>query len=416
MPEDLDAGVQRRKGRRLLVFAHVPPPDHGQSRMVAEMLKALEEAGRPGFVHVDARVSGGIEDVGGLSIQKLFLLLGYLSAAVKAWFFSGSRVLYYVPGPVKWSAVVRDWMALAVLRLIFRRVVFHWHAIGQGEWAYGTERVGLKGPSWVEHLARGMSRIVLRKPTLSIVVSPKSDADARAVGSGRIEVVCNGIEDPCPDFESEVLPARKRRSENLKARGCRKLKILFLSRGTEEKGLWDALDALVVVGERLPVDGLMEAECVFAGGIEEGLEDGFLKRTREIKELSDGKLVVKSLGYVGGPDKARCFSEADLFLAPSRWESFGLTVAEAMAWGLPVVASASDGVRGVLPGKYRWMVPPADAGALGDVLMEACQAVCGGEGLVVGLELRKRFLDCFLVDCFRRRIGRVLGEVRRDRK
>ena len=30
---------------RLVVFAHVPPPEHGQSRMVEAMLQALEQAG-----------------------------------------------------------------------------------------------------------------------------------------------------------------------------------------------------------------------------------------------------------------------------------------------------------------------------------------------------------------------------------
>jgi hypothetical protein len=50
--------------RKILVFAHVPPPHHGQSVMVQVMLEGLRADARFEVHHVDARVSDDLEDVG----------------------------------------------------------------------------------------------------------------------------------------------------------------------------------------------------------------------------------------------------------------------------------------------------------------------------------------------------------------
>src|SRR5205823_968373 len=77
-------------GMKLLVFAHTPPPHHGQSYMVQLMLEGLggdhrtrkgrAEAAKSGAArygvecyHVNARLSKKLEDIGDLRIGKLVL-------------------------------------------------------------------------------------------------------------------------------------------------------------------------------------------------------------------------------------------------------------------------------------------------------------------------------------------------------
>ena len=60
-------------------------------------------------------------------------------------------------------------------------------------------------------------------------------------------------------------------------------------------------------------------------------EERFVAEVERITAASGGGLRVRRLDFVDGAQKAECFSQADLFLAASRWESFGLTVVEAMA-------------------------------------------------------------------------------------
>jgi len=60
--------------RKILVFAHVPPPHHGQSVMVQVLLEGLRAKVRFGVHHVDAPVSDDLEDVGAFRPQKFIRL------------------------------------------------------------------------------------------------------------------------------------------------------------------------------------------------------------------------------------------------------------------------------------------------------------------------------------------------------
>jgi glycosyltransferase involved in cell wall biosynthesis len=73
------------------------------------------------------------------------------------------------------------------------------------------------------------------------------------------------------------------------------------------------------------------------------------------------------LGPLGQPELARQFREADCLVLPSRNDSYGMVVAEALASGLPVLVSDMVGAKElVAPGRNGWIVPAADAAALAE--------------------------------------------------
>jgi glycosyltransferase involved in cell wall biosynthesis len=89
------------------------------------------------------------------------------------------------------------------------------------------------------------------------------------------------------------------------------------------------------------------------------------------RRAADGR--VRFAGARTGAELARSYAAADLLVLPSRRETYGMVVTEALARGLPVVASEVGGVPealghgadGARPGL---LVPPEDAAALGDAL------------------------------------------------
>jgi glycosyltransferase involved in cell wall biosynthesis len=81
---------------------------------------------------------------------------------------------------------------------------------------------------------------------------------------------------------------------------------------------------------------------------------------------------VRFLGTVPQPTLIRAYRAADVLVLPSVWqESYGLPVAEAMACGVPVLASASGGVPElVADGITGRLVPRLDTQALACALRE----------------------------------------------
>lgn len=381
------------------MFAQVPPPEHGQSRMVLLALETLRESPEAFDVyHVNARFSNSLEDIGESSVGKMILIGKYLTQAIRLRVHTRQPLLYYVPGPVKWSSVLRDWVLLTVLRLCYSRVVFHWHAIGHGEWAHGSERLTLRGPRWMDRAARKISAWVLAEPFASIAVSSNSRKDTLVVASRREWIICNGIKDPCPAFDEEQAPLRLAQQQALATAEPPCFKVLFLSHGTEEKGTLDALDCMAGVLEQC--DPSWRFQLTFAGGISESVRSRFDSRAGTLRSRWPDRIHIREEGYLAGENKHRCFLGHDIFLAPSRWESFGLTVTEAMAYGMPIVAAASDGVQGVLPEDHPYLVPVADAPALARSLLACCAALREHPLLDEGRALRHRFLTFYQIKDF----------------
>lgn len=141
--------------------------------------------------------------------------------------------------------------------------------------------------------------------------------------------------------------------------------ILFVGRHEERKGLAVLLEAFVGVGR--------ETTLWVAG---EGPQTKAL-RAREVPG-------VEWLGCISDTEKARRMRAATVFCAPSLGgESFGIVLLEAMAAGVPVLASDIPGYRDVArPGREAALVPPADPSALRDALLGLLEHPGATESLV----------------------------------
>jgi glycosyltransferase involved in cell wall biosynthesis len=81
------------------------------------------------------------------------------------------------------------------------------------------------------------------------------------------------------------------------------------------------------------------------------------------------KDIVSALGPVSRAEVARCLWESDLFILPSRREALGVAVLEAMAAGLPVVATSVGGIPEILTdARDGRLVPAGDVAALGSAI------------------------------------------------
>lgn len=86
------------------------------------------------------------------------------------------------------------------------------------------------------------------------------------------------------------------------------------------------------------------------------------------------------------PDAVRLVAAADLFVMPSAMEGLGTSVLDAMALGIPVVATRAGGIPEVLRGGAGLLVDPGDPGALASAVLR----VLADSALQQSLTLRAR--------------------------
>ena len=77
---------------------------------------------------------------------------------------------------------------------------------------------------------------------------------------------------------------------------------------------------------------------------------------------------VRLAGPQVGPDLDAHYAASDIFVLASRYEGYGMVFAEAMAHGLPVVASGAGAVRDTVPDAAGIVVPVDDRRALAAAL------------------------------------------------
>lgn len=126
------------------------------------------------------------------------------------------------------------------------------------------------------------------------------------------------------------------------------LKVLYLGYLGTEKGTFDLLEACrETSAEQLPVMYDLVGDDMEPGDVEK------IKKQVQENNLNG---TVHVLPFAAGPKKMEAFCNADVFVYPSYSEGMPMAVIEAMACGLPVIATkvgglpdlVSDGVNGIL--------------------------------------------------------------------
>jgi len=224
---------------------------------------------------------------------------------------------------------------------------------------------------WLTQFDRSTVARRLRKADLVLGCSEYITQKIRA-SYGQFGVNCgtvfNGV-----DVEQFAESPRRRRG------GRRNGRILFVGRISPEKGLHVLLEAFALVRKERPEAGL-EVVGSFAPLQPEVLNtltsDPRAGSLRDLAKLNyaeylEERLPADAVDFVhfAGPlphdELVRCYGETDVYVSPALSDAFPMTIPEAMASGVPVVATAVGGVpEAVVPGKTGVLVDPADAPAL----------------------------------------------------
>jgi glycosyltransferase involved in cell wall biosynthesis len=115
----------------------------------------------------------------------------------------------------------------------------------------------------------------------------------------------------------------------------------------------------------------------------------YRRSLEQLAERLDVQGSVEFLGAVHPDDMPEQYRRATIFALASRYEAFGISVVEAMAAGLPIVASAVGGMRGLLAGGGL-LIPPEDDVQLAAAVRRLCRDPVEQRELVAVAQRRAR--------------------------
>ena len=218
--------------------------------------------------------------------------------------------------------------------------------------------------------ARAFLRSLYRNAEVVIALSDEWRAAlADAIPGIKLVVVPNPVEMPAAPAAVEAEPA----------------KVLYLGVVKEAKGCYDLLRAWGEVLARHP-----HARLVLAGS-------GELERARALAAELGIAHSVDLPGWTAGEAKAQLLRAASIFVLPSHFEALPMAILEAMAAGLPIVATRVGGIPdAVAAGRDGILVEPKDPAQLAAALDRLLADPSLRRSM--GASARKRAADTFSAD------------------
>jgi len=195
--------------------------------------------------------------------------------------------------------------------------------------------------------SRAFVRGIIQQADVFIVLSQSWKGYFSEIVHNRIEVIPTAIDTSAP-FLPRVRHPRK--------------EILFVGGYWRRKGVFDLIEAFSQV-----VDTIPDVELILIGFPDEQDRREAENMWQE-RGLSDK---VKMLGWVGEKEKGKKLETAGVFVLPSYGEGMPMGIMEAMAAGVPVVATTVGGIpEEVADGETGYLIPAGDSEALADRLLK----------------------------------------------
>jgi glycosyltransferase involved in cell wall biosynthesis len=352
---------------KLLCILHRSPPAHGAAKVgdfIGESQK-LQEKYKCKFITIKS--SDTIGDIGKVNFKKLYLVGElYVKILYSLMQFRPDKI--YFTASVKGVAFYRD-VLLSTLWKIYQKikkveVYYHYHTKGVYDFVSSSS------------LKLYLSKFFLKDVNL-ILLSPLLADDFDQVKTYKqILFLPNGVEDNFKEEEFENYVEHKNYKD---------INILYLSNMIKSKGYFEVLKLAQKVKNR-------NYHFHFAGGWQndEDKENFF----SYIKENSLENSVTFH-GFVNGEQKKELFMKASLFILPTKYEAFPLSILEAFSYGLPVIVTDEGSIPFIVDNGSGVIV--SDLNELDLALDEVLNNLVNKE---TSYYCRKRYLDNFSLEQF----------------
>ena len=291
-----------RADRRVLLILRTPPP-YGGGEVIGQQLEQL--FAERFSVLTFRRSAHDKQRQGRLSFANVTFGVGYVVRSALRILLTRPRVVYVDLPKDRLSFTRTSGILLAALAVRARVV---------GDLA-GAEFEFLRGRGWM----RSYARAVLRRLYAIRVLGPSVADGLARHGLRNTVAISNGIADPSGAIQVPRAP------------GDVVNRFLYVGKIAEAKGIGILIDFVRTFRDH---GTPFELEIV-------GEWESAETESRILKAIAENGIedIVRFRGLLVGDEKWDCYRRADLLLHPSHWDGQPVTILEALAFGVPVVAS-----------------------------------------------------------------------------
>lgn len=293
--------------KSILFVMQFPPPIHGASIMSKTILTSEVINNEFDCHYVNITTAANLDDIGKGNLKKL-------KRTLRVWHRISLRIRELNPSVIVFTPnssgrpFYRDCITTMIIKLFKRsssQLVLYFHNKG----------VKTRENRWLDDL---LYRCVFRNTKVLLLSECLYEDISKYCIRDNVWFCPNGIDveymDTVSENEKDRTPQLLWLSNIMKTKGI--MEYLSALRLLKERGV--KFKALVVGASTMEMSGMELRKAIFENGLE-----GYVN-------------------YVGkryGDDKIKSFLQSDIFVLPSYTEAYPLTIIEAMAFGLPVVAS-----------------------------------------------------------------------------
>jgi glycosyltransferase involved in cell wall biosynthesis len=173
-------------------------------------------------------------------------------------------------------------------------------------------------------------------------------------------------------------------------------KVLYLAHCTRDKGLFDAIDGVLMANRKLEEKhSPVSIRLTIAGNF---LNDAEKREFDRQMKNPEAARAIQHIGFASGDVKNLALRESDLFCFPTCYanENQPVNLIEAMAFGLPILTSRWRSLPEMFPPDYSGLVNVRDPQQIADALVRMLSGEFDEGGFI---RLRAHFLKNFTMEC-----------------